>query len=89
MPQIIFDAEWMVEAGLSEKTGLSERQIKSYRLNLWIEGVHFKHLTALGETDNAKEGANKQVISSQADSLIKISRIWADFFPANTSNQPI
>ncbi|MEJ6326989.1 DUF932 domain-containing protein, partial [Klebsiella pneumoniae] len=26
------------------------------------------------------EGANKQVISSQADSLIKISRIWADFF---------
>ncbi|MCE0187201.1 hypothetical protein LVT77_21035, partial [Klebsiella pneumoniae] len=34
------------------------------------------------------EGANKQVISSQADSLIKISRIWADFFPANTSNQP-
>ncbi len=35
------------------------------------------------------EGANKQVISSQADSLIKISRIWADFFPANTSNQPL
>ncbi|WP_214675055.1 hypothetical protein, partial [Escherichia coli] len=27
----------------------------------------------------AMEGANKQVISSQADSLIKISRIWADF----------
>ncbi|EOW5668491.1 TPA: amino acid-binding protein [Escherichia coli] len=40
-------------------------------------------------SDHAKEGANKQVISSQADSLIKISRIWADFFPANTSNQPI
>lgn len=39
--------------------------------------------------DNSREGANKQVISSQADSLIKISRIWADFFPANTSNQPI
>ncbi|MFP8624472.1 hypothetical protein ACLH01_02985, partial [Enterobacter cloacae] len=38
---------------------------------------------------NPKEGANKQVISSQADSLIKISRIWADFFPANTSNQPV
>ncbi len=36
-----------------------------------------------------REGANKQVMSSQADSLIKISRIWADFFPANTSNQPI
>ncbi|PXJ91987.1 hypothetical protein DMR37_23920, partial [Klebsiella pneumoniae] len=28
---------------------------------------------------HSKEGANKQVISSQADSLIKISRIWADF----------
>ena len=40
-------------------------------------------------TFEVKEGANKQVISSQADSLIKISRIWADFFPANTSNQPI
>ena len=39
--------------------------------------------------NKVKEGANKQVISSQADSLIKISRIWADFFPANTSNQPI
>ncbi len=38
---------------------------------------------------NIREGANKQVISSQVDSLIKISRIWADFFPANTSNQPI
>ncbi|MDU1678399.1 MAG: hypothetical protein E6840_21310, partial [Klebsiella pneumoniae] len=35
--------------------------------------------------EDTKEGANKQVISSQADSLIKISRIWADFFPANTS----
>ncbi len=43
----------------------------------------------LQEVGYAKEGANKQVISSQADSLIKISRIWADFFPANTSNQPI
>ncbi|WP_207761377.1 hypothetical protein, partial [Klebsiella pneumoniae] len=28
---------------------------------------------------HSREGANKQVISSQADSLIKISRIWADF----------
>ncbi|WCF41244.1 hypothetical protein [Enterobacter roggenkampii] len=49
--------------------------------------------STMNATDNliyaAREGANKQVISSQADSLIKISRIWADFFPANTSNQPI
>ena len=44
---------------------------------------------AAHDGDCALEGANKQVISSQADSLIKISRIWADFFPANTSNQPI
>ena len=35
----------------------------------------------LGEMRLVREGANKQVISSQADSLIKISRIWADFFP--------
>ncbi|MBZ6044075.1 hypothetical protein LA438_17035, partial [Escherichia coli] len=31
------------------------------------------------DTGKSREGANKQVISSQADSLIKISRIWADF----------
>ncbi|WP_258566297.1 DUF1120 domain-containing protein, partial [Escherichia coli] len=30
------------------------------------------------DTRMDREGANKQVISSQADSLIKISRIWAD-----------
>ncbi|WP_334361633.1 hypothetical protein [Enterobacter hormaechei] len=47
------------------------------------------HEMQRGLMDTPKEGANKQVISSQADSLIKISRIWADFFPANTSNQPI
>ena len=47
-------------------------------------------ISAISMASNiAREGANKQVISSQADSLIKISRIWADFFPANTSNQPI
>ncbi|MDZ0832268.1 integrase core domain-containing protein, partial [Klebsiella quasipneumoniae] len=40
--------------------------------------------TQNGFIESFKEGANKQVISSQADSLIKISRIWADFFPANT-----
>ncbi len=46
-------------------------------------------LTEGNDLNFLREGANKQVISSQADSLIKISRIWADFFPANTSNQPI
>ncbi|WGB08630.1 pseudouridine-5'-phosphate glycosidase [Escherichia coli] len=60
-----------------------------------IGGVHrgaehtFDISADLQELANTKEGANKQVISSQVDSLIKISRIWADFFPANTSNQPI
>lgn len=54
MAQLIFNEEWVVETRLSERTGLSDRQIKSYRLNLWIEGVHFKHLTAQGETDNSK-----------------------------------
>ncbi|WP_334053351.1 PTS sugar transporter subunit IIB, partial [Klebsiella pneumoniae] len=50
--------------------------------------AHIEH-TTVSEAGAFKESANKQVISSQADSLIKISRIWADFFPANTSNQPI
>ncbi|ELE9727917.1 excisionase family protein [Enterobacter kobei] len=53
MSQIIFNEEWVVEAGLAKKTGLTEGQIKSYRMNLWVEGVHFKHLTARGETDKS------------------------------------
>ncbi|SPZ32991.1 Uncharacterised protein [Raoultella planticola] len=55
----------------------------------WILLFVFARLIDLVIWYFLKEGANKQVISSQADSLIKISRIWADFFPANTSNQPI
>ena len=58
----------------------------------WVQfasGADALNYFASNAIDIAKEGANKQVISSQADSLIKISRIWADFFPANTSNQPI
>ena len=51
--------------------------------------ISINELTTDEKRELIKEGANKQVISSQADSLIKISRIWADFFPANTSNQPI
>ncbi|CAM7065057.1 sigma factor-like helix-turn-helix DNA-binding protein [Escherichia coli] len=52
-------------------------------------GISINSLKQIEKTERLREGANKQVISSQADSLIKISRIWADFFPANTSNQPI
>ena len=44
------------------------------RLSLGLSGYQYR-------ITDIREGANKQVISSQADSLIKISRIWADFFP--------
>ncbi|MGU2648257.1 helix-turn-helix transcriptional regulator [Escherichia coli] len=56
-----------------------------------IKGIDYKTISyhKIRALNKLKEGANKQVISSQVDSLIKISRIWADFFPANTSNQPI
>ncbi|OXQ33514.1 hypothetical protein CBL87_16270 [Klebsiella pneumoniae] len=57
--------------------------------SLYLECNHSAAYVLLSFHSSVKEGANKQVISSQADSLIKISRIWADFFPANTSNQPI
>ncbi|WP_252493430.1 Gfo/Idh/MocA family oxidoreductase, partial [Escherichia coli] len=41
--------------------------------------IHFtSDLDEVLNDPDVKEGANKQVISSQADSLIKISRIWAD-----------
>ncbi|KDZ56911.1 isocitrate/isopropylmalate dehydrogenase family protein [Escherichia coli 3-073-06_S3_C1] len=58
----------------------------------WASCEYYSHHGKMMPDDwheQLREGANKQVISSQADSLIKISRIWADFFPANTSNQPI
>ncbi|KAA1841787.1 hypothetical protein EA186_25060 [Escherichia coli] len=73
---------------------LNEGRINIRRLKNGFSTVHplrFDEREAVERwtQERAKEGANKQVISSQADSLIKISRIWADFFPANTSNQPI
>ncbi|MEY8784874.1 CBASS cGAMP-activated phospholipase [Citrobacter freundii] len=43
--------------------------------------IHILNIGTTGEEYSLREGANKQVISSQADSLVKISRIWADFFP--------
>ena len=48
MPQIIFTEEWIVEARLMERTGLSERQIKALRSGPWIEGVHFKRQSMSG-----------------------------------------
>jgi hypothetical protein len=53
--------------------------LKRYRKEEIVDGTLLQII--LDEVRSAKEGANKQVISSQADSLIKISRIWADFFP--------
>ncbi|WP_354688372.1 hypothetical protein MRK42_17220 [Aeromonas sp. 19NY04SH05-1] len=47
-------------------------------------GVLFDNVR--GFVQRSKESANKQVISSQAGSLIKISRIRADCSPVNTSN---
>ncbi|HFJ4337518.1 TPA: excisionase family protein [Enterobacter hormaechei] len=54
MAQVIFNEEWMVEAKLIEKTGLSSGQIKSYRLKSWVNGVHFKYVTADGRTESEK-----------------------------------
>lgn len=55
MTQLIFNEEWIVAGKLTEKTGLSDRQIKAYRLGFWIEGVHFKRvpLTPGAETGRA------------------------------------
>ena len=74
--------------GYNEK--FSKEFIGSLDIKEWFYSLPVQVATSfLREELDAMEGANKQVISSQADSLIKISRIWADFFPANTSNQPI
>lgn len=48
MPQIVFSEEWVVEARLTEKTGLSERQIKALRSGVWVEGIHFKRQSMKG-----------------------------------------
>ena len=74
-----------VSSGLLENTsgGIINNLVKLDK------GAVIKNAGVMTNNVDVREGANKQVISSQADSLIKISRIWADFFPANTSNQPI
>ncbi|WP_249979477.1 DeoR family transcriptional regulator, partial [Escherichia coli] len=57
---------------LSEQLKVSKETIRRDLNELQTQGK------ILRNHGRAKEGANKQVISSQADSLIKISRIWAD-----------
>ncbi len=72
-----------------EQLPLCLRDATFISMNSDLRRVKNQIAKRLTESTTSREGANKQVISSQADSLIKISRIWADFFPANTSNQPI
>ena len=82
----IFDIEFRQE---NEMTGYYAKSISGF-FYVWRDSFALAEFTSgVDLIKTAREGANKQVISSQADSLIKISRIWADFFPANTSNQPI
>jgi hypothetical protein len=50
MAQVVFNEEWVVESRLIDRTGLTPRQIKSYRCGSWIEGVHFKRLSTSGIT---------------------------------------
>ena len=78
----------LLKISFSEKDGKINRLNAADILNVVRNDCHIS-LKDVSDKSISREGANKQVISSQADSLIKISRIWADFFPANTSNQPI
>lgn len=49
MTQVVFNVEWVVAAKLTERTGLSARQIKALRQFRWIEGIHFKRSPMTGE----------------------------------------
>ncbi|MCM7081972.1 hypothetical protein, partial [Enterobacter roggenkampii] len=57
--------------GLTDSQAKNSTELKSYRPLQGSQSLLCSRIVA-------REGANKQVISSQADSLIKISRIWAD-----------
>ncbi|VGJ02946.1 Uncharacterised protein [Klebsiella pneumoniae] len=83
MPQLYSYIRWSSER--QQKGTTRQRQVIGAKEFAIANGLELVEI----EDPGVREGANKQVISSQADSLIKISRIWADFFPANTSNQPI
>ncbi len=70
--------DWLRDAHAMEKQAESMLESMASRID------NYPELRARIE-QHLREGANKQVISSQADSLIKISRIWADFFPVDGS----
>lgn len=55
MSQIIFNEEWMIASKLTERTGLTDRQIKSYRQGRWIEGIHFKRIPQ-NESNSGERG---------------------------------
>ncbi|WP_237765220.1 sugar phosphorylase, partial [Enterobacter hormaechei] len=82
--QAIFDAigEHILKIVRVAENG--ERMTALFNFSNKMQTVYGQTLfgTELLSGQDIREGANKQVISSQADSLIKISRIWADFFPA-------
>ncbi|EMN5860843.1 excisionase family protein [Pluralibacter gergoviae] len=50
MSQVHFNVEWVVEQGLTTLTGLGPRQIENYRLECWVEGVHFKRISSKGNS---------------------------------------
>ncbi|WP_234262296.1 excisionase family protein [Klebsiella aerogenes] len=37
------DDKWIKERKLIEETGMTKREVKSYREGRWIEGKHFRH----------------------------------------------
>ena len=82
------DNEWLSAVKGKQVVLIAARKSEALA-NYWYYNSNIRGVVYAGLSRDIREGANKQVISSQADSLIKISRIWADFFPANTSNQPI
>nr|WP_158005145.1 hypothetical protein [Klebsiella pneumoniae] len=92
LPDGYIDQEYYVPITISGGTGpVVDLSYEIHPSNSGLKLVFSekKYYTKYVYNNFTMEGANKQVISSQADSLIKISRIWADFFPANISNQPI
>ena len=54
MPQVVFNEEWIVERKLQDKTGLNENQVENYRLNCWIEGLHFKRVSPKGNAGSRR-----------------------------------
>lgn len=65
MSQVIYDSEWGVASKLKEKTGLTDRQIKSYRQTSWVEGVHFKRIPLMEAAPKSEDlsGTTSQTLT--------------------------